>query len=44
MKEYVIIMIIVAQICLKNIKKIKYLPGEKSLKAPFIAYVESECL
>ena len=43
MKEYVIIMIIVAQTCLKNIKK-KYLPGEKSLKAQFIVFVGLECL
>ena len=25
-------------------KKIKYLPGDKSLKAPFIAYVDLECI
>ena len=25
-------------------EKIKYLPGEKSLKAPFIACVDLECL
>ena len=28
----------------KEHEKIKYLPGEKSLKAPFIAYVDLECL
>ena len=28
----------------KEHEKIKYLPGEKSLKAPFIAYVNLECL
>ena len=28
----------------KENEKIKYLPGEKSLKAPFIAYVNLECL
>ena len=28
----------------KENEKIKYLPGEKSLKAPFIAYVDLECL
>ena len=27
----------------KENEKIKYLPGEKSLKAPFIAYVDLEC-
>ena len=25
-------------------KKIKYLPGEKSLEAPFIVYADLECL
>ena len=25
-------------------EKIKYLPGEKSLKAPFIPYADLECL
>ena len=44
MKKYVIAMITVAWICLKKMKKIKYLPGEKSLKAPFIAYADLECL
>ena len=28
----------------KENEKIKYLPGEKSLKAPFIAYVDLECI
>ena len=28
----------------KEHEKMKYLPGEKSLKAPFIAYVDLECL
>ena len=28
----------------KEHEKIKYLPGEKSLKAPFTAYVDLECL
>ena len=28
----------------KEIEKIKYFPGEKSLKAPFIAYVNLECI
>ena len=28
----------------KEHEKIKYLPGEKSLKAPFITYVDLECL
>ena len=43
MKEYVIIMITVKQTCLKY-EKIKYLPGEKSLKVPFIIYADLECL
>ena len=43
MKDYVTIMIIVAQKCLKENEK-KYLPGEKSSKAPFIAYVDLECI
>ena len=29
---------------LKENEKIKYLPGEKSLKALFIAYVDLECI
>ena len=28
----------------KEHEKIKYLPGEKSLKAPFIIYADLECL
>ena len=28
----------------KENEKIKYLPGEKSLKAPFIVYADLECL
>ena len=44
MKEYAIIMITAVWTCLKNMKKTKYLPGEKSLKAPFIVYAELECL
>ena len=28
----------------KEHQKIKYLPGEKSLKAPFIVYADLECL
>ena len=28
----------------KEHEKIKYLPGEKSLKAPFIVYADLECL
>ena len=28
----------------KENEKIKYLPGEKSLKAPFIGYVDLECI
>ena len=28
----------------KENEKIKYLPGEKSLKAPFIADVDLECI
>ena len=28
----------------KENEKIKYLPGEKSLKVPFIAYVDLECI
>ena len=28
----------------KELEKIKYLPGEKSLKAPYITYVDLECL
>ena len=28
----------------KEHEKIKYLSGEKSLKAPFIVYVDLECL
>ena len=28
----------------KEHEKIKYLPGEKSLKVPFIIYVDLECL
>ena len=28
----------------KENEKMKYLPGEKSLKAPFIAYVDLECI
>ena len=28
----------------KEHEKIKYLPGEKSLKVPFILYVDLECL
>ena len=28
----------------KENEKIKYLPGEKSLKAAFIAYVDLECI
>ena len=28
----------------KENEKIKYLPGEKSLKAPFIVYPDLECL
>ena len=43
MKEYVIIMITVKQTCLKY-EKIKYLPGEKSLKVPFIIYADLECV
>ena len=43
MKEYVIIMITVKQTCLKY-EKIKYLPGEKSLKVPFIIYADLEYL
>ena len=37
-------MIIVAYACLKKMKKIEYLPVEKSLKAPFTAYVDLECI
>ena len=44
MKEYAIIMITAVWTCLKNMKKTKYLPGEKSLKAPFIVYADLECL
>ena len=45
MKEYVIIMNIVKQRCLKKMNKIlKYSYGEKSLKAPFIIYADLECL
>ena len=44
MKEYAIIMITAMQTCLKNMKEIKYLPGEKSLKVPFIIYADLECL
>ena len=43
MKEYVMIMITVVQKC-KEHEKIKYLPVEKSLKAPFIIYADLECL
>ena len=39
MQEYVIIMITV-----KEHEKIKYLPGEKSLKVPFIIYADLEYL
>ena len=28
----------------KEHEKIEYLPGEKSLKAPFIVYADLECL
>ena len=44
MKEYAIIMITAMQTCLKNMKEIKYLPGEKSLKVPLIIYADLECL
>ena len=43
MKEYVIIIIIVAQTFLRN-EKIKYLPGEKTLKTLSIIYADLECL
>ena len=45
MKNYVMITIVVMQKCLMNsTKKIKYNHGEKSLKAPAIAYADLECL
>ena len=44
MKEYVIIMIFCRIDMPKENEKIKYLAGEKSLKAPFIVYADLECL
>ena len=45
MKKYVIITIAIIQKCPSRLKNIlKYIYGEKSLKAPFAIYLDLECL
>ena len=44
MKEYVMIVIFHLKIPDEDNKILKYIPGEKSLKVPFIIYADLECL
>ena len=44
MREYAVTTITVILICRKKKNKLKYSPGDKSLKALFIIYADLECL